>query len=239
MAAAQLPPTSAFAHDDGTAPQQLAAAIALPRPQERRAAVVAALRTDRVLVPVVARLDELQQGKAPDEIVGEKLAHTAMVTVALPDGRAGLPVFSSMATMAAWRADARPVPTQGRRAALAAAAEADGVLVLDPGGPGAVQVGRPAVRAVALGQEWIPAVHNPAVTDAAVRAIAGLPQVQEVRIVAGEVTEIVVELTLTHRLAKARVAAVVQELSQKLSQDEGIAQWVDSLTIKLRAGRSS
>ena len=82
-----LPPTSAFAGDDGSAPPLLAAALAIEDAQQRLEAVVEALRTERVLVPVVARLDEMDE---PGEhgVAAEKSAHAAMVTVGVPDGRA-------------------------------------------------------------------------------------------------------------------------------------------------------
>ncbi|MFV0426735.1 MAG: SseB family protein [Beutenbergiaceae bacterium] len=233
MGGAQLPPTSAFADDDGSAPAHLAAALGVADPGERVEAVVRALATERVLVPVVAGLDQMQQGKDPDEIVGEKVAHAAMVTVALPDGRAALPVFSSMAALTGWRADARPVPTHGRRAALAAAGEGDGVLVLDPGGA-SVLVPRPAARALALGQPWLPAVRNPAVARAVERAVAGQPQVLGVALTSGEATEILIEMTLAAGLDQAQVGGIVRAVGERLSRDQVVAESVDSLTFRLR-----
>lgn len=234
MSGAELPPTSAFADDDGSAPAGLAAALALPEAKQRLEAVVTALRTERVLVPVVARLDEMQQGKDPDEIVGEKLAHTAMVTVALPDGRAGLPVFSSMASMARWRTDARPVPTQGRRAALAAGAEADGVLVVDPGSAGVTQVGRPATAALALDTEWMPAVDNPEVAREVNKVLTAVPGVEHVRVKAGTQTEVLLVVYLQpHRAGGSdpATAATLQACQQALATSQLLVDHVDSVAI--------
>lgn len=230
-----LPPTSAFAGDDGSVPEPLAAALALPDPRARLAAVVAALPLVRVLVPVVARLDERAEPAETGGTAGEKSAHAAMVTVALPDGRAGMPVFSGLAALQAWRPDARPVPVEGRRAALAAGSEADGVLVLDAGGT-AVQLPRPAVRAIALGETWLPAVEQPAVHAAATEAAAAVAAVRGVAVEPGSSTEIVVVVELLPGLDREQVQAAVGELSARLSRSAVVAEAVDSLTFRLRTG---
>lgn len=234
-----LPPTSPFAGDDGAAPPALAAALAQADPQRRLEAVVEALRTARVLVPVVARLDEMGE---PDErsghrVAGEKVAHAAMVTVAVPDGRAALPVFSSLAAMAAWRDDARPVPTEGRRAALAAGSEADGVLVLDPGAATQTQVPRPAVRAIALAEAWVPAVRNRAVlVEANAVLTTRVPGVRSVTIEAGSGgTEITVVASLRrHPLGSPdpETVATLRACREALATSELIADLVDSVTVR-------
>jgi hypothetical protein len=227
-----LPPTSPFAGDDGSAPAPLAAALALPDPQQRLEAVVAVLPQVRLLVPVVAHLDERAEPTHPGEVVGEKSAHAAMVTVALPDGRSGLPVFSSLAALTAWRSDARPVPVDGRRAALAAGSECDGVLVLDGGGPGAVQVPRPAVRAIALGEDWLPAVRHPAVAAAVDAALGPIPGVVGTRVEAGSATEIRVVVLLAGGVDADGARAVVRAAQEALARSAEVVDLVDSVTVR-------
>jgi antitoxin (DNA-binding transcriptional repressor) of toxin-antitoxin stability system len=156
----ELPPTSAFAGDDGSADPGVAAALAgYGDGTGTLAGVVAALAGTRVLVPVLAELDS-----AETVVVGghahtvEKEASAGIVALQAPDGRTALPVFSSVAAMSAWRSDARPVPTDVVRAALSAVQEGWELLVLDPGGPVTVLVPRPAVWALAQQQAWRPAV---------------------------------------------------------------------------------
>ncbi len=163
MTGRELPPTSAFAGDDGSADPAVAAALtahgAHPGGSVSVAAVVAALAGTRVLVPVLAEL-----GSAGTvEVSGhahtvEKEASAGIVALQAPDGRTALPVFSSVAAMTAWRPDARPVPTEVARAALSAVEEGWELLVLDPGGPTTVLLPRPAVWALAQQQAWRPAV---------------------------------------------------------------------------------
>ncbi|MES6118677.1 SseB family protein, partial [Cutibacterium acnes] len=101
-----------------------------------------------------------EHGEAHD---GDRHASASMVTVRTPDGREALPVFSSVAALTAWRRDARPVPHQAVRAAMAAVDEAGGVLVLDAGSPAPVLIPRPAVWALARREAWVPALADPTV----------------------------------------------------------------------------
>lgn len=156
MTGRELPPTSAFAGDDGSADPGLAAVLA--DHAEGRAGVpevVAALAGTRVLVPVLAEAEatEVVHGHTVD-----REASAGIVALQAPDGRTALPVFSSVAAMTAWRADARPVPSEIARAALSAVEEGWELLVLDPGGPVTVLVPRPAVWALAQQTDWAPAV---------------------------------------------------------------------------------
>ncbi|VTR78610.1 SseB family protein [Cellulomonas hominis] len=160
MTGRELPPTSAFAGDDGSAdPRVVAALDAVAAGTGTAAGVVEALAGTRVLVPVLAELEASETV----EVAGhahtvDKEASAGIVALQAPDGRTALPVFSSVAAMAAWRTDARPVPTEIARAALSAVDEGWELLVLDAGGPTTVLVPRPAVWALAQQQPWRPAV---------------------------------------------------------------------------------
>lgn len=160
MTGRELPPSSPFAGDDGSAAEVVATALdAMTAGTGSVAEVVAALAGTRVLVPVLAELDSAQTVQvAGHEHTVEKEASAGIVALRAPDGRTALPVFSSVSAMTAWRADARPVPSEVARAALSAVTEGWELLVLDPGGPVTVLLPRPAVWALAQQQEWRPAV---------------------------------------------------------------------------------
>ncbi len=229
-----LPPTSSFAGDDGSAPAALRAALAADDPLSRLEAVVAALPSVRVLVPVVARLDERAE-PGVHGVAGEKSAHAAMVTVAIPDGRAAIPVFSSIASMQAWRPDARPVPVDGRRAALAAGSDADGVLVLDAAGPVAVQVPRPAVRAIALAEAWVPAVRNERVRQEVWDVLTRLPEVRATAIEPGRSTEIQVIAHLVRHptgTPDPETVAALGRCRAALATSSTIVDLVDSIAVR-------
>lgn len=160
MTGRELPPTSAFAGDDGSADPRVAAALtALGDGTGTLAGVVEALAGTRVLVPVLAELEAAETVEVGGHAhTVDKEASAGIVALQAPDGRTALPVFSSVAAMAAWRRDARPVPTDVVRAALSAVSEGWELLVLDAGGPVTALLPRPAVWALAQQQPWRPAV---------------------------------------------------------------------------------
>ena len=146
--------------------------------------VLAALAASRVLVPVVAMLGE-EDAAAPGELRREKTADMALPTLVGSGGRRGLPAFTSLASLAAWQADARPVPVEARRAALSAVAEGCEVLVLDVAGPTPYVVTRPQLRALAEGRDWQPPYDDPDVLAAAREAVDGVPGVVGVTVTPG------------------------------------------------------
>ena len=141
-----------FEDDDGTADAGYLAAVAdLAAGTGDEAAVVAALATARVFVPIVAQLAEEGEavtrptGTSPTgiELHSDKQADMALVTLKAPDGRTAMPVFTSAASLKAWHQEARPVAVYAARAALSAVAEGAELLVLDPGSEADVR-GAPA-----------------------------------------------------------------------------------------------
>lgn len=250
-----LPPTSAFAGDDGGCDPELAVALReLAEGTGSVAEVVAALGGTRVLVPVLAELESagvVEHGGHAHTV--DKEASTGIVALQAPDGRTALPVFSSVAAMQAWRADARPVPTDVARAALSAVEERWELLVLDPGGPMTVLVPRPAVWALAQQRAWAPAVHavrggpgsagdaagdevDPDVRDALGRALADVPQVLGVDARPGRRAEVAVLLRLVPGLDRAALDAVLARVNAALAADETVTLRVDSLELRLTAG---
>lgn len=236
-----LPPTPMFAGDDGSTDPGLAEALALVGSSERLQAVVAALATARVLVPVVSYVEEQAEAAqhqingAAVEAVGEKSASAAMVTLATPDGRAAIPVFSGMDALRAWRTDARPIPAEGVRTALAAVSDADGLLVLDPGGPVTVPIPRPAVWALGQQRDWLPAAQDPVVAEAIERALAAVPGVAGNRVEPGDGAELRVVLLLPPGLRREDVQQIVQQAGEALAAEEIVAERVDSLQFQVRA----
>lgn len=241
MTGKELPGTSAYAHDDGSAPAQLAAALevfAAEGPPGGLAGVVSALANARVLVPVMS------QAEVVDEVDGlavDREASTGVVALSAPDGRQVLPVFSSVDAMGRWRADARPVPVQGRQAAASAVNDGWELLVVDPGGPVTVQVPRTAVWALANGQEWRPAVVLDAgelVVDTEVAQVlcAAALVVQGVRsaeALPGRRSEVALRLGIDAGLDRAGLDAVLAQVNARLAGAALVAERVDSLEMRI------
>lgn len=231
MTGRDLPPTSAFADDDGAADDRLVQALAGTRSGTGAAeAVVAALADVRVLVPVLPLPDTDQDGR--------RRTATGVVAVAAPDGRTALPVFSSLAALSAWHDRARPVPTSGPNAARAALAEGWEILVLDPAGPVTAVVPRPAVHALATSGTWLPAVHGGVVRseigEAVERALTGARHVTGVAVHPGRSAEVRVVLEVASRLTRTRLDAVLADVGRRLAADPDVAAGVDTVELQVR-----
>ncbi|MGH3457798.1 SseB family protein [Aeromicrobium sp.] len=139
----------AFPDDDGTIDSALADALG------DDAEVLAVLGDVRVFVPVVALLGDSPAGT-------DKNADMAAVLMTGADGRKALLAFSSVATMAAWNPDARPVPVRGRDAARAALDEDASALLLDLGGVGFTVIEATDVQHLAAGHRLVSTDAGPA-----------------------------------------------------------------------------
>ncbi len=229
---------NAFSGDDGSAPAGLIEALTRFRSGSGSAAeVVDEFRRSRLLIPLVARLGE--SGVSDAGLTVDKSAELAIVTVAGPDGRTVMPVFSSVAAMAGWNPSARPVPADAVRVALAAASEATDLVVLDPTAETEFVIRRPAVWAIAQSRPWTPSFLDPEVAGALREVVAGEAAVVGVSTTSGDPTatlrgaELAVEVRLIAGLGPAEVASVVARLQAGWAASAVIAERVDSLAVRL------
>ncbi len=227
---------SAFAGDDGSAPEQLIEAIRRFRAHEvGEREVVDAVRDARLLIALVADLGEAAPAQAG--LHGDKSAELSIVTVAGPDGRDVLPAFTSVAAMSAWNPRARPVPASAVRVALAAASEHTDLVVLDATSPTEFALRRPAVWAIAQSRPWLPSYLDAEVLRA-FEAVSD-PRVTGVRLAAGDPEgrlagpELVVTLLLVPGLDRAALDDLLGSLQARWAADEVIATRVDSMRVAL------
>ncbi len=227
-----------FAGDDGSADANLIASIeALRSGNGSVEQVVDAFRAARLLVPLLANLGESEVG-AHGQVL-DKSADLSIVTVETPDQQDGLPVFSSVDSMKAWNETARPVPVDAVKAALAAAQEGNTRIILDPGSASEFVIRRPAIAAVAQGLDWIHPAKDERVRAAFVEATAGSPEILgfEVRDIDPQsvlaAAEIQLELRLVAGLDREELDRVLQGLAKALAESHDIAEYVDSLRVKL------
>jgi hypothetical protein len=201
--------------------------------------VLDALRTVRLLVPLVAHAGD--EGVTDAGLRVDKTQELSLVTVGGPDGRVVLPAFSSVQALARWNPDARPIPVDARRVALAAAAEGTELVVLDPASPTEFALRRPMVWALAQDAPWLPAVDDPAVADAFELSVADERAVAGLRLVAGDPRarlagkELVVVLALVPGLDQDALRALMARLQERWGAHPLIAERVDSLAVRLTA----
>jgi len=229
------------AGDDGSADPALEAALSSFRQGTGDArAVVDAYRSARLLIPLVAEAGDI--GVAASGHTVDKTQELSIVTVAAPDGRRVLPVFTSVATMTAWDPTARPVPVDGIRTALSAAADDTDLIVIDAGSETEFVLRRPAVWAIAQGQGWDPAHASPEVFAGLQESIGSELGVLDLSVAPGDPDsrlrgpELIVGLHLVEGLDQAQLDAILQRLAARWAADDRIAVLVDSLTVRLVRG---
>lgn len=254
---------TAFADDDGTTPEHVAAAVAGLRRAasaaaaaqsaaehwaavadiaEAHAAVIEALGTARVLVPMLAEAGDL--GLTPEGKTVEKTQELSIVTVAAPDGRRVLPVFSSVDTLTKWHEEARPIPVPATQAALAAVQEETDLIILDAATADAEYgIRRPALRALALGERYVPAWADEEVLAAFRAAVAGEPAVTELWLAPGDpegrllAPEVDVHVRLAPGLDRNALTALLERAQAGWASSEIIAERVDSMRVRPSAAQ--
>ena len=227
-----------FAGDDGSAPAALISAITKFHSGEALAEdVVDAIRESRLLIPLMADLGESEIGSHGQKV--DKSAELSIVTVATPDDQNGLPVFSSVAAMQKWNPIARPVPADARRVALAAAAEGNTRIILDPENETEFAVRRPAIAAIAQELTWVHPARNLQVFEELSSIVAQFDSFLKLELQDCDATarlhsaELLLVMTLVPGLDQEAVADLMQNFAIKLGESELVAEHVDSLRVKL------
>ena len=127
-------PDPGFGGDSGDQSADVGEALAAYAADgSRYAEALAVLQSSRVLVPVVAVLDEVEhdeQGLAHD-----KSSDMATVLLTGRDGRTALLAFTGMAQLRAWDPEARPSPASAALAARSAIQDGADALLVDVAGP--------------------------------------------------------------------------------------------------------
>ncbi|MCT4356701.1 SseB family protein [Streptomyces sp. Je 1-79] len=208
-------PDPGFSDDDGTADPRLAEALAAwAADRSAHGPVLEALRHARLLVPVVAVLGEVEEDPETG-LRREKTSDMAVPTLTAGDRRA-LPAFTSIASLALWDPEARPVAVPLHQALQAAAHEKADTVVLDLAGPVPYQLTGPALLALAEGRTSTDPLDDPAVREAVRSAVAAEPAVLRAHLGPGA-ADGTLALVLAEGAAPAEAA---QRVARALAADE-------------------
>ena len=124
-------PESDFANDDGSPDPYIRSVLrnyAQSATAESARNLLDALMDARLLVPVVAELDSMEDGV-------EKDSHMTSVEFHSADGRRALLAFSGSDSLEAWAESARPIPRVAFTVAQSALEQGLDALIIDVGGP--------------------------------------------------------------------------------------------------------
>jgi hypothetical protein len=228
------------AGDSGETPPDVAAAINAFRDGSGTFAQLAnTLAGSRALIPLVTHAGD--EFDADNPVMEDKIQELAVVTLAGPNGEQVYPAFTSAEAMRAWKVDARPIPIEFRRVALAAAGESIDRIVVNPGSDQIV-VRRPAVWAIAQGETVVSPWESDALLAEARAALGSIEQVLDVSLEPVDVhatglgPELRLIATLVAGLDEMTVKSLVEEIQSRAVSSLLLAKTVDSLEIALRAG---
>ncbi|MEE1785463.1 SseB family protein [Streptomyces sp. SP17BM10] len=211
-------PNPGFGDDDGTADAALTAALA--RWSQDRSAepeVLTALTPTRLMVPIVALLGEVEVDEHGHK--HDKTSDMAVPVLEAPDGRRALPAFTSLETLARWRADARPAPVAAPQAAMVAYSEKADTLLIDPAGPVPYQLTGARLRALAENRPYLPPLRDPEVREAVRALLADQPQVVSGLLGPGEGSDGVLAVVFDPELDQAGVQAAAQQVGRAVAAD--------------------
>lgn len=220
-----------FDHDTGAADPGLEAALHDPSDE---LALMAAVTGARLMVPIVAEPVELDESSA---LTAEKQTDMAAVTLVAPDGQRALPVFTSLNSLSAWDASARPVPVTATRAAQAAVSERCDVMVIDVSGPRTAVLRPSMVWALAQQRAWLPAHEDEAVARAVAAAVQPEAAVRGHELGPGRPAGqgiLAIVLDLEPGLAAADVEAIATRVGERLATDGELRARVDGLAFSIR-----
>lgn len=223
--------STGFDNDTGEADPILMAGLA---DRSGDVALLAAVAGARLLVPIVAAPTEVDDF---GELMVQSSADMALVTLTSPDGQRALPVFTSLAALSAWDANARPSPVTSSRAAQAAVSERCEVLLLDAGSEHQ-RVLRPSmVWALAQQRDWLPAHADPFVAQALSRATADESDVigcvgEEGDPAGAGILRVV--LSLRRGLDLAEVQALATRVGEQIATDGEARARIDAITFVIR-----
>lgn len=237
--------SDAFVNDVGDTPIALAAALrAFRNGNGSYASIVEEFARARLLIPLITVAGE--EGLTPEGRRVDKTQELSIVTVQAPDGRAALPVFSSVAAMQRWNAQARPVPNFGQTVARAAVEEGSDLVILNPGSPETeCALRRPALWAVAQGLPYSVPWSDPDVVAAFHESVAAHREIELVSLESADPTarllapELLVGLTIRPGLSQQQLTGLLAQLQAVWAQSAVIAERVDSMSVKLRSGSTA
>lgn len=198
--------------------------------------LVAAFAANRFLIPLVAHAGDNFDVDNP--VMEDKVQELSVVTVAGPSGERVIPVFTSASAMKTWHAEARPIPIEAQRVALAAASEQTDRLVVNPGTE-SVTLRRPVVWSIAQGNPYVAPWESTKFVTETRSLLAGIDNLLEVGVgpgdpnATGDGPDVTLLLALPDGLNADQVHTLIAAVQDRISGNDLFVSEVDALTLTL------
>ena len=198
--------------------------------------LVAAFAANRFLIPLVAHAGD--DFDVDNPVMEDKVQELSVVTVTGPAGEKVIPVFTSAAAMKTWNSEARPIPTESQRVALAAASEQTDRLVVNPG-TNSIVLRRPVVWSIAQGNPYIAPWESTEFVADTRDLLAGIDNLLEVGVgpgdpnATGDGPDVTLSLGLVDGLDADEVHTLITAVQDRVSGSDLFTSRVDALTLTL------
>jgi hypothetical protein len=168
----------------------------------------------------------------------DKVQELSVITVAGPSGEKVIPAFTSVAAMTAWNSEARPIPIQAQRVALAAASEETDRIVVNPG-TDSIVLRRPVVWSIAQGKPYIAPWESAEFLSETHKLLAGIDNLLEIEVAPGDSNatgngpDVTLIIGLIDGHDADRVQTLVAEVQARISNNDTFVNQVDALALSL------
>jgi hypothetical protein len=201
-------------------------------------AVIEALRSSRVLVPLLAEAGDI--GYSPEGKKVEKTQELSIVTVEGPDGLPVALMFSDVAALTTWRSDARPVPVEATKVAAWVIDDQMARAVLNPGSDTECVVRRGGIVSLLSAEPYTPPVDDPAVGREIGLAFEGQREVSFAllsgwELMGGNGPDLIVEVTLPSGLSAEQLRERQGQWASVWAASPLLNRFVDGIRLKIVA----
>jgi hypothetical protein len=196
--------------------------------------LIAAFAANRFLIPLVAHAGDDFDSDNP--VMEDKVQELSVVTVAGPNGEKVIPVFTSATAMKTWNAEARPIPIDAQRVALAAASEHTDRIVVNPG-TDSIVLRRPVVWSIAQGADYRAPWESPEFVADTRDLLGDIANLIEIGVASGDPgstgagSDVTLGLFVAAGLAPEVIRAVIDSVQARVSASDLFTSRVDALTL--------
>ena len=198
--------------------------------------LVAAFAANRFLIPLVTHAGDDFDVDHP--VMGDKVQELSVITVAGPSGEKVIPAFTSVTAMSKWSSDARTIPIEAQRVALAAVSEHTDRIVVNPN-TDSIVLRRPVVWAIAQDNPYVAPWESAEFVEGTRKLLAGIDNLVDIAVAPGDPNatgdgpDVTLILGLITGLDANQVHALTTEVQARVSGNELFVSQVDALTLTL------